>query len=69
MAQLVEQRIRNAQVAGSSPAGSSTFKAQRVNLRASFIARDALKFQGNTLFPIAPSIAFKYLENAFKRPY
>ncbi len=33
MAQLVEQRIRNAQVAGSSPAGSSIFYFKLKNPR------------------------------------
>ena len=31
----------------TAPAGSSTFKAQRVNLRASFIARGSLKVRND----------------------
>ena len=37
MAQLVEQRIRNAQVAGSSPATSSKLKARKHDVCGLFI--------------------------------
>ena len=36
MAQLVEQRIRNAQAVGSSPTGSSIFEALEIALKSAF---------------------------------